>query len=237
MTSNKIPINRIDTLPEKLDSKADSSLSGSSLEFSGSKLSLKNKDGEEISSASIEIPSSIEVDGTTIDYTDDGKLQSIGSLAKSGLIKYDWIGTTEEYNAGVESGLITSFTVCYVTDDEEETFGSSAQTDLMIQKHSDLTSGTISFNKNVSIYRSTVSSATTFIFNTTALGLNSSTDTATFELKLKMSSVATITFPSSVKWQNGEVPDLSKIGIYYFAFRTDDGGSTWYGNCKGRWEL
>jgi hypothetical protein len=109
------------------------------------------------------------------------------------------------------------------------------QTDLMIQKHSDLTSGTISLNKNVSIYRRTVSSATTFTFSTTALGLNSSTDTATFELKLKMSSVATITFPSSVKWQNAETPDLSETGIYYFVFRTDDGGSTWYGNCQGKW--
>ena len=52
-----------------------------------------------------------------------------------------------------------------------------------------------------------------------------------------LSSAYTLDFATSVNvvWQDGETPDLSSTGIYFFAFRTIDGGTTWCGNLQGRW--
>ena len=95
------------------------------------------------------------------------------------------------------------------------------------------TSGTLSLVDGTSMYKLTPSGATTISFtnNTTA----SSTKAYTFELCIDMSSsVYTITFPT-ITWQNGETPDMSSSGIYFFAFRTIDGGLTWLGNLQGVW--
>lgn len=66
-----------------------------------------------------EIKTIPDVDDVTIHITDDNKLQTIGELTKDGTIKYDWIGTLEQYEQGITDGTITPTTVCYVTDDEE----------------------------------------------------------------------------------------------------------------------
>ena len=58
----------------------------------------------------------------------------------------------------------------------------------------------------------------------------------TFELIIDMSTtVRGVAWPSSVAWQDGEIPDLSQAGVYLFAFRTLDKGSHWIGNLQGRW--
>ena len=106
----------------------------------------------------------------------------------------------------------------------------------IVQTHTDLTSGTILLDEDVSIYRRNVTSNTTFTFNTSNITFTS-TDTVTFELKVTMSTAVTLTFPSTVKWLEGEEPDFSSPGIYYFVFRTDDEGTTWYGNSQGRWDI
>ena len=49
------------------------------------------------------------------------------------------------------------------------------------------------------------------------------------------SQVYSIVLPSTVSWQNGEMPDLSLTGLYFFVFRTLDGGQTWIGNLQGVW--
>ena len=47
-------------------------------------------------------------------------------------------------------------------------------------------------------------------------------------------TVRTVTFPSSVKWQGGEVPDLSTANkTYVLTFLTIDGGTTWLGMFGG----
>ena len=47
-------------------------------------------------------------------------------------------------------------------------------------------------------------------------------------------TVRTITFPSSVKWQGGEIPDLSGASkTYILTFVTVNGGTTWLGMFGG----
>ena len=48
------------------------------------------------------------------------------------------------------------------------------------------------------------------------------------------STVRTLTFPASVKWQGGEIPDLSTASkTYVLTFMTVDAGTTWLGMSGG----
>ena len=94
-------------------------------------------------------------------------------------------------------------------------------------------SGALSLADGISLYKITPTGATTISFG----GSTSATSSKayTFELMLDMSSTAyAITWPT-VTWQDNEAPDLSEAGIYFFAFRTVDGGTTWLGNLQGKW--
>ena len=97
-----------------------------------------------------------------------------------------------------------------------------------------LSNGTIALENKQTIYKITPSAATTFTFNASSLSLSSS-KAYTFELCVVMSTVYSLTFPSSLVWQDGEAPDLSEAGTYFLAFRTIDGGTTWLGNLQGKW--
>ena len=47
-------------------------------------------------------------------------------------------------------------------------------------------------------------------------------------------TVRTITFPASVKWQGGEIPDLSTASkTYILTFASINGGTTWFGMFGG----
>ena len=47
-------------------------------------------------------------------------------------------------------------------------------------------------------------------------------------------TVRTITFPSSVKWQDGEIPDMTTANkTYVLTFLTINGGTTWLGMFGG----
>ena len=100
-----------------------------------------------------------------------------------------------------------------------------------------LSNGTVSLTAGVSVYHHTPSAATTYSFSTSNLTGNfaiSVTTLFTFELWITMSNVYALTF-SNVTWQDGVAPDMSSTGIYQFAFRTLNGGSSWIGNLQGIW--
>ena len=65
----------------------------------------------------------ILTDNVTIIQNDDNTITSIGTKTKSNTNLYDWVGTEEEYNTGVSSGIITEDTQCIITDDEQELIG------------------------------------------------------------------------------------------------------------------
>ncbi len=56
-----------------------------------------------------------------------------------------------------------------------------------------------------------------------------------FTLIINQTTTArTLTFPASIKWQGGEIPDLSTASkTYILTFVTVDGGSTWLGMFGG----
>jgi len=98
-----------------------------------------------------------------------------------------------------------------------------------------LTSGTISLENNISFHKRVISDNTTFTFDTTNLSL-SNVLSYTFELCIEMSTAKTLTFPSNVKWQDSETPDMTNTGTYFFAFRTIDSGTSWKGSLQGVWQ-
>lgn len=101
------------------------------------------------------------------------------------------------------------------------------------QIHSDITTGDIVLSDITnSIFRITPTKDIEFTITSDILQKDK---TYTFELKITMNTLCSFTFPDNIKWVNDETPDLSEIGIYYLVFRTDDGGTTWFGNSQGRW--
>ena len=79
------------------------------------------------------------------------------------------------------------------------------------------------------------------VFNITLTGNTdftlSSTDGNTNSLTLILkqgATVRTVTFPASVKWSGGEIPDLSEANkTYILTFVTIDNGITWFGFMAG----
>ena len=91
---------------------------GAKLVYNNSLLTLQTKDNKELTSVTIK--STPDVDDTTIHLNNSEQLEVMGNITKDGTTKYDWIGTKEEYEQGLTSGLITSTTICYITDDKEQ---------------------------------------------------------------------------------------------------------------------
>lgn len=97
-----------------------------------------------------------------------------------------------------------------------------------------LSGATVPLYKDRILYYKQIAATTTFIFNSTAILLDS--DRAyTFELIIYMPTVYSIAFPSTVKWQDDITPTMTSSGYYFFAFRTIDGGLTWKGSLQGVW--
>lgn len=65
--------------------------------------------------------------------------------------------------------------------------------------------------------------------------INAKEDTAhSFTLQINTGIAKTLAFPASVKWQGGEIPDLTKSNkTYVLTFMTTDGGATWLGMFGG----
>jgi hypothetical protein len=96
-------------------------------------------------------------------------------------------------------------------------------------------SQTITLTNDAVIYKLTpTGNISSMSFSLSSTGASSAL-AYTFELCLVMSTVRTIVWPTNLTWQDGELPDLSSTGTYFFAFRTIDGGSTWLGNSQGKW--
>ena len=96
--------------------------------------------------------------------------------------------------------------------------------------------GQVNLQTDIIIYFSTITDNTTFAFLTDNISLSDS-KAYTFELILSMyNDIYSLTFPENVKWCDGETPDMTRSGIYFFAFRTIDVGSTWKGSLQGVWQ-
>lgn len=151
------------------------------------------------------------------------------------------IGTVTTGNAGSEASVINSGTATDQVWDITIPTGPAGprgeSTASIVQTHTDLTSGAtvdIVLNEDVAIYRLSPTVDTTFTFNTSNI-VFTPPDTITFEIKLVIDTPVALNFPSSVHWEEGLVPNLTNAGSYYLVFRSDDGGTSWFGNLQGRW--
>lgn len=98
---------------------------GEKLEYKNSTLSLLNSKDEVLNSVTITSgggSGSVAIDNATLNYNDSNELQVVGNVTVNNIFKNEWIGTLEEYNRDLESGLITADTECRILDDEEEGF-------------------------------------------------------------------------------------------------------------------
>ena len=97
------------------------------------------------------------------------------------------------------------------------------------EKLTALASGTIDLNTG-NVFTHTLSGNTTYSITNAVSGVAHS-----FTLIItQTSTVRTLTFPSSVKWQGGEIPDLTTASkTYVLTFMTVDGGTTWLGMFGG----
>ena len=90
------------------------------------------------------------------------------------------------------------------------------------------TSTTINLN-NGNVFTHTLSGDTAYSIS------NAQSQAHSFTLIITQTeTVRTITFPASVKWQGGEIPDLSGASkTYVLTFLSIDGGTTWLGMFGG----
>ena len=80
----------------------------------------------------------------------------------------------------------------------------------------EVTTNTITFKKDISIYKIEVNEATTFTFDFSQLDEN---NCYTFELWISMLTPVSLTFPSDVAWLNDEAPDMSAVSTYCIVVR------------------
>ena len=95
-------------------------------EYTAKKVILKNNQGEYLIPY-VEFPIATETsagivqpDNSTISVN-NGTITAEGIKTKNAVLKYDWIGTKAEWEAGRENGTILDEWVCYITDDFVQT--------------------------------------------------------------------------------------------------------------------
>ena len=97
------------------------------------------------------------------------------------------------------------------------------------EKLTTLASGTINLNTG-NVFTHTLSGNTTYSITNAVNGQAHS-----FTLIItQTATVRTLTFPASVKWQGGEIPDMTTASkTYVLTFMTVDGGTNWLGMFGG----
>lgn len=140
---------------------------------------------------------SVDVDNVTIKKNSSDQIYAVGlkqkNTSSSISVYYDWIGTLDQYNAGVASGTILPSWKCFITDDTIETGGSNI---LVV---------TISSGDSISLANNTIYNGAEI--STLTISLPSSTDN-TFISEIDFSSGSTpttFTYPNTIIWSGDDV--------------------------------
>jgi hypothetical protein len=161
--------------------------------------------------------------------------------------------TTAEIDAGTASTLrtITGRRVKYILDKVQGWIGGLTKSDVGLSnvdnvKQMPISGGVLENYREKLVTLSGTSTAInlslgnvfthTLSGNTTYSITNAVSGQAhSFTLLINMgSTVRTLTFPASVKWQGGEIPDLTTASkTYVLTFMSVDGGTTWLGMFGG----
>lgn len=97
-----------------------------------------------------------------------------------------------------------------------------------LSKAEDMTDNIIQPQVTRTILRKTITEATTFTFDNTAIADIPDNTHVTLELHLNMQTVSAIAFNPAVEWDGGEAPDLSETNKdYWLVLRTENKGASW----------
>ena len=150
---------------------------------------------------------------TYLDSDDDSKViveYPIANAETLGMIKVGDNLTVDD--AGILNVNLSNY---YTKTDSDNKYALKTEINNPEQK-TEVTTNSIAFKKNISIYKIEVANATTFTFDFSQLDEN---NCYTFELWVSMSTPVTLTFPSEAAWLNDEVPDMSEISTYCIVVR------------------
>ena len=150
---------------------------------------------------------------TYLDSDDDSKViveYPIANAETLGMIKVGDNLTVDD--AGILNVNLSNY---YTKTDSDNKYALKTEINNPEQK-TEITTNSIAFKKNISIYKIEVANATTFTFDFSQLDEN---NCYTFELWVSMSTPVTLTFPSEAVWLNDEVPDMSEISTYCIVVR------------------
>ena len=77
------------------------------------------------------------------------------------------------------------------------------------------------------ILRKSITAATTFTFDNSAIASVPDGTHVTLELHLNMKTVSTISFSPAVEWDGGKAPTMNKVRDYWLVLRTENKGASW----------
>ncbi len=77
------------------------------------------------------------------------------------------------------------------------------------------------------ILRKSITAATTFTFDNSAIANIPDGTHVTLELHLNMKTVSAISFSPGVEWDGGKAPTMNKVRDYWLVLRTENKGASW----------
>lgn len=98
---------------------------------------------------------------------------------------------------------------------------------ISLSKAEDMTDNVIRPQITRTILRKSITAATTFTFDNSAIANIPNGSHVTLELHLNMKTVSAITFSPAVEWDGGKAPTMNKVRDYWLVLRTENKGTSW----------
>lgn len=175
-------------------------------------------------------------DGLTID---SGVLKAViaaGLIFSAGKIAVNTgkglsVGEDNKLNANIGSALIfneANQLALNLHDSLQILNSQLAQAYLIsLSKAEDMADNVIRPQITRTILRKSITAATTFTFDNSAIANIPDGTHVTLELHLNMKTVSAITFSPAVEWDGGTTPAMNKVRDYWLVLRTENKGASW----------
>ncbi|MFA7019171.1 MAG: hypothetical protein WC239_09335 [Sphaerochaetaceae bacterium] len=251
----------IEKFKERFDLKQDKLTAGDNITIDNNVISTSGGNADTVGGFTVgtNVPTDAVFTDTDTITTINGKT---GAIAKEDIVAlgipsqdtnttYSEI-TTEEIDTGTASTLrtITGRRVKYILDKVQGWIGGLTKSDVGLSnvdnvKQMPISGGVLENYREKLVTLSGTSTTINLslgnVFTHTLSGdtaysiSNAQSQAHSFTLIIAQTATArTLTFPSSVKWQGGEIPDLSGASkTYVLTFMSVNGGTTWLGMFGG----
>ena len=98
---------------------------------------------------------------------------------------------------------------------------------ISLSKAEDMADNVIRPQITRTILRKSITAATTFTFDNSAIASVPDGTHVTLELHLNMKTVSAISFNPGVEWDGGKAPTMNKVRDYWLVLRTENKGASW----------